>query len=1003
MKIIKYFILFVSILINIKPSLAQLDSVYYEGPSTGTVSTGAIQTTDNFGNSLMLPEKQNIIPYLESPTEPSTHLNELPLPPYIYVEDINIPELPDSTNGQTVLLQKFPGHSMTDWIPPDPTIAVGPNHIITCVNSEFDIWDKEGNLLKVIQAEDWWAPVWPEENGDPQVIYDHYAGRWVLSWMQVNLTNLTAGNLIAYSDDDDPLGYWYVYRIDATKHGSITSNTWGDYPQLGFDSEAIYLSTRCFTFVGAYQYNKIRLINKSQLYASNGGQINYTDIWNIRQPSSPSFAPDGIHPSFCYSLGEGGYFFWANQNGGNYYTVYKILNPISLAPRLRGDTLHVQTYHPTPDAHQLEGGMPIESNGSGIKTAPIIRDGRMYVIHSIGNSSNPNYASIKYLIYNLADNIIEEQVEFGAIGYYYIYPTLMVDKDHNIAVTFSRSADTEYIGGYYSSKQATNPPGLSPSQPLVKGLGNYVVTQGTPRNRWGDYLGIYLDPNEYDIWIFPEYSAATNTWGTYVGQIRMSPYQGPHIFTDQEEINFGDIEVGNMSLSDTVIISNYGDSDVIIFDIPSSFGDFNLLTTLTYPYTLSSYDSLSLWFNFSPTDTGQVSFVYPFTSNAPNFSGIIVTGYGILSQTTFPLSVTVNNGWNMVSVPGINPDGQSVDNWWFGRTGEVYKYDGGYQVTTSATPGEGYWMKHVGTNVYNTGDEWPAGGIQTITHDPLTATSGWNLIGGYEQSVLTANITTVPNGLQDGPVYSYSNGYSEATTLDPGYGYWIKLTGAGQIIIPEASLKIRNDDFEWSKEDWGKIILTDASGINYTLYAVTGQVNLDKYELPPMPPAGMFDIRYGSGRIAEDINNSIQEIQMSGVTYPLTVRVEGIDMRLMDETGKTVNVNLESGEEVVISDATIQKLMVAGVMIPAEYALEQNYPNPFNPSTEIEFSIPEAAGVTLTIYNTLGEKIIELVNSKLEAGRFSYQWNAQNVATGMYIYELRTEKFISVKKMILMK
>jgi hypothetical protein len=51
----------------------------------------------------------------------------------------------------------------------------------------------------------------------------------------------------------------------------------------------------------------------------------------------------------------------------------------------------------------------------------------------------------------------------------------------------------------------------------------------------------------------------------------------------------------------------------------------------------------------------------------------------------------------------------------------------------------------------------------------------------------------------------------------------------------------------------------------------------------------------------------------------------------------------------------------------------------------------------------LGEKIVELVNSKLEAGRFSYQWNAQNVATGMYIYELRTEKFISVKKMILMK
>ena len=77
----------------------------------------------------------------------------------------------------------------------------------------------------------------------------------------------------------------------------------------------------------------------------------------------------------------------------------------------------------------------------------------------------------------------------------------------------------------------------------------------------------------------------------------------------------------------------------------------------------------------------------------------------------------------------------------------------------------------------------------------------------------------------------------------------------------------------------------------------------------------------GSGRIAEDINSSIQEIQMRGVTYPLTVRVEGMDIRLMDESGKTVNVNLKSGEDVVISDATIQKLMVSGELIPAEYVI----------------------------------------------------------------------------------
>ncbi len=178
-------------------------------------------------------------------------------------------------------------------------------------------------------------------------------------------------------------------------------------------------------------------------------------------------------------------------------------------------------------------------------------------------------------------------------------------------------------------------------------------------------------------------------------------------------------------------------------------------------------------------------------------------------------------------------------------------------------------------------------------------------------SVQTANITTVPGGLQSGPVYKYSGGYQVATTLDPGYGYWIKLTGAGQIIIPETLAK-GEAPVEYFPENWGKIVLTDATGISYTLYAVNGEVDLSQYELPPAPMAGMFDIRFSSGRIAEDINSSMQTIDMSGVTYPLTVRVDGMDMRLMDETGKNVNVNLKSGEDVVISDATIQKLMVSG-------------------------------------------------------------------------------------------
>ena len=90
--------------------------------------------------------------------------------------------------------------------------------------------------------------------------------------------------------------------------------------------------------------------------------------------------------------------------------------------------------------------------------------------------------------------------------------------------------------------------------------------------------------------------------------------------------------------------------------------------------------------------------------------------------------------------------------------------------------------------------------------------------------------------------------------------------------------------------------------------------------------------------------------------------------------------------------------------MPTEFLLFQNYPNPFNPNTVIAFSLSEdASNVKLTIYSILGEKVAELVNASLIAGKYSYTWNAKNVATGMYIYELRTDKFNSIKKMILLK
>jgi 1,4-alpha-glucan branching enzyme len=85
------------------------------------------------------------------------------------------------------------------------------------------------------------------------------------------------------------------------------------------------------------------------------------------------------------------------------------------------------------------------------------------------------------------------------------------------------------------------------------------------------------------------------------------------------------------------------------------------------------------------------------------------------------------------------------------------------------------------------------------------------------------------------------------------------------------------------------------------------------------------------------------------------------------------------------------------------YKLEQNYPNPFNPSTVIKYQIPEAGIVSIKIFDILGREIETLVNKFQRNGNYEVQFNASNLASGVYFYQLKTNTFISIKKMLLLK
>jgi hypothetical protein len=121
-------------------------------------------------------------------------------------------------------------------------------------------------------------------------------------------------------------------------------------------------------------------------------------------------------------------------------------------------------------------------------------------------------------------------------------------------------------------------------------------------------------------------------------------------------------------------------------------------------------------------------------------------------------------------------------------------------------------------------------------------------------------------------------------------------------------------------------------------------------------------------------------------------------VRSMDETG---NYSDFSG----VGDFVTNEVTSIGSenSVPSEFSLEQNYPNPFNPSTKINFALPADLNVKLSVYNTLGEKVAEIISGQMTAGTYSIEFNAALLPSGIYFYSIEAGTNVAVRKMILLK
>jgi len=394
--------------------------------------------------------------------------------------------------------------------------------------------------------------------------------------------------------------------------------------------------------------------------------------------------------------------------------------------------------------------------------------------------------------------------------------------------------------------------------------------------------------------------------------------------------------------------------------------------------------------------------------------GGYIPGIRSLSGVTTSLELALEDGWNMVSVPLLVSDYRKIT-LYPTATSKAFAYSGSYQERDTLRNGVGYWLKYASST-----SQQIIG--SSFARETINVTNGWNMIGTPSYPVRIVDIIALsPTTLASNYFgYASASGYYTEDTLREGKAYWIKVNNTGSLDLPTGSVLIEPtishalivNQLHKSPSQTQRNTLTfrDNKGRERVLYFSAANIDLDirGYELPPSPPAELFDVRFATNRsvtVADKEKTTETTIHISAAEYPLTISWNCKENATLILDGKELNTKVfgEAKIEQLISNIRLRLFPASSRELPKEFALHQNFPNPFNPSSTIRYDLPASVHVKLTIYNMLGQEVATLVDDIEDAGFKSVEWNASDVSSGVYFYRLLAGNFIDVRKTLVIK
>ncbi|TQV89263.1 carboxypeptidase regulatory-like domain-containing protein [Aliikangiella coralliicola] len=434
----------------------------------------------------------------------------------------------------------FPGiPNVMAAVPPDTNGDVGPNHYVQSVNTALAVWDKQGNqLLAPVALNSLWSGLGglceSTNRGDPIVLYDSMADRWLISQFAFNDAMTDNRQCIAISQTPDPTQAYYVYDFE------FDNVKFNDYPKFGVWQDGYYMSVN--QFIGN-NYANVAVVAYEREAMLNGASAQQVKIDLTESfPKLFSILPadhDGVIPAPADSPN---YFFavlddWFHEVPADVIQVFKFV---------------VDWENPASSTFTMAQEMPIAAMDMNIETSEIVQPngvtldslrgyamyrlayrnmgdyGALVVNHNV-DADSAGQAGIRWYevrIDNSSGDIsLNQQGTFApSDGVDRWMGSIAMDAVGNIAVGYNATSNQLHPSVYYTGRLSTDPAGE-----LSQGEGVIVAGTGSQgnvnRSRWADYSSLSVDPSDdCTFWYTNEYYKAaddnTTNWATQIGSFK---------------------------------------------------------------------------------------------------------------------------------------------------------------------------------------------------------------------------------------------------------------------------------------------------------------------------------------------------------------------------------------------------------------------------------------------------------------------------------------------------